>query len=115
MSAPWDLDLALGLLDHQIVDRDGANCGKVDDVELAGLDGDEPTVVALLAGPGAWPSRSWAGRIAARLGRGGLVRVPWERVDSVTSVVTLACRADEVGLGRGEGPAARLIRWIPGS
>jgi hypothetical protein len=43
------------------------------------------------------------------------VRVPWERVDSVTSVVTLACRAEDAGLGRGEWRVARLIRWIPGS
>ena len=32
-----DLDLGLGLLDHQLVDSDGRRCGNVDDLELEGV------------------------------------------------------------------------------
>ena len=44
MSQTTDVDLALGILDHQLVDSDGNNCGKVDDLEITGLDGDSPEV-----------------------------------------------------------------------
>ena len=37
-----ELDLALGVLDHQLLDADGRRCGKVDDLELEGIrEGDE--------------------------------------------------------------------------
>ena len=47
MSKPVEVDIALGILDHQLVDADGVNCGKVDDLELTGLDGDSPEVVEI--------------------------------------------------------------------
>ena len=31
-----EFDLALGVLDHQLVDSEGRNCGNVDDLEIAG-------------------------------------------------------------------------------
>ena len=37
MSKATEVDIALGILDHQLVDVDGRNCGKVDDLEIAGL------------------------------------------------------------------------------
>ena len=42
MSQITDVDLALGILDHQLVDSNGQNCGKVDDLEITGLDGNAP-------------------------------------------------------------------------
>jgi hypothetical protein len=45
-----DVDIALSILDHQLVDGDGRNCGKVDDLEIVGLDGGSPEVVEILVG-----------------------------------------------------------------
>jgi hypothetical protein len=48
---PTEVDIALGILDHQLVDADGQNCGKVDDLEIAGINGGAPEV-------GTWPPGS---------------------------------------------------------
>jgi sporulation protein YlmC with PRC-barrel domain len=114
MSEVTDVDIALSILDHQLVDGDGHNCGKVDDLEIVGLDGDSPEVVEILVGGNAWRSRGLLGRVAARLA-GNAVHVPWRDVDSVTSVVTLKRPAAELRLNRGDDRWARLIGKVPGS
>ena len=57
MSKQAEVDIALGILDHQLVDSNGINCGKVDDLELTGLDTDSPEVVEILVGGNAWRTR----------------------------------------------------------
>jgi sporulation protein YlmC with PRC-barrel domain len=89
MSRP--IDLGLGLLDHQIVDSEGRRCGKVDDLELAGVRDGTPVVAKLL------------------VGRRRRVHVPWDRVANVDSAVHLKVRAEELRLGRGDD---RLRPWI---
>ena len=106
--------MALGILDHQLVDGDGHNCGKVDDLEITGLDGDSPEVVEILVGGNAWRSRGRLGRLAALMS-GDAVHVQWGEVDEVSSVVTLKRRAAELRLSRGNERWARLIRRLPGS
>jgi sporulation protein YlmC with PRC-barrel domain len=115
MNERTEVDLALGILDHQLLDRDGVNCGKVDDLELTGLDGDSPRVSHIVVGPGAWRSRGRLGRIAARLSRSPTVLVPWAEVEAVTSLVRLARPAAELGLDRGDRRWARLVRKAPGA
>jgi sporulation protein YlmC with PRC-barrel domain len=105
-----DIDLALGLLDHQLVDREGRRCGKVDDLEL-----DEDRVVAILTGPPVWRERGRLGRLAASLARGRTVRVPWSEVAEVDSAVRLRREARELRLGRGDDRARPLVERIPGS
>jgi sporulation protein YlmC with PRC-barrel domain len=114
MSKAVDVDIALGVLDHQLVDGEGHNCGKVDDLEIAGLDGDSPEVVEILVGGNAWRSRGVLGRLAARLS-GDAVHVPWSEVESVTSVVNLKRPADELRLNRGDPRWAKRIGKVPGS
>ena len=114
MSKPVEVDIALGILDHQLVDSDGVNCGKVDDLELTGLDGDSPEVVEILVGGNAWRSRGLLGRLAARLG-GDAVHVPWSEVESVSSVVKLKRPSAELRLNRGDPRWARLVGKVPGS
>jgi sporulation protein YlmC with PRC-barrel domain len=109
-----EVDMALGIFDHQLVDGDGNNCGKVDDLEIAGLDGDSPEVVEILVGGNAWRSRGRLGRLAALLS-GDAVHVSWSEVDQVSSVVTLKRPAAELRLNRGNERWARLIRRLPGS
>ena len=114
MSKVTDVDIALSILDHQLVDGDGNNCGKVDDLEIAGLDGDSPEVVEILVGGNAWRSRGLLGRLAARLS-GDAVHVPWREVEAVTSVVTLKHPAADLRLNRGDVRWSRLVGKVPGS
>ena len=114
MSKPVEVDIVLGILDHQLVDADGVNCGKVDDVEVTGLDGDSPEVVEIVVGGNAWRSRGLLGRLAARLS-GEAVHIPWSEVDSVSSVVKLKRPAAELRLGRGDRRWSRVVGKVPGS
>ena len=110
------IDLGLNLLDHQLLDAEGRRCGKVDDIALEGGPGEDLEVVAILCGPGVWRARAgWIGRIAAWLGGGRRVRVPWEDVGGVGSHVKLRNRAQELGLGRGDDRLRPYIEKIPGS
>jgi sporulation protein YlmC with PRC-barrel domain len=110
-----EIDLGLGVLDHQLIDSDGRRCGKVDDLELDGVRDGRPRVVAILTGPPAWRGRGALGRLAARVARGELVRVPWEEVAAVESGVLLRKRAQELRLGRGDDSARALVEKLPGS
>ena len=114
MSKVTEVDIALSILDHQLVDGDGHNCGKVDDLEISGLDGDSPEVVQILVGGSAWRSRGLLGRLAARLS-GDAVHLPWSEVSSVTSVVTLKLPAAVLRLNRGADRWSRLLGKVPGS
>jgi hypothetical protein len=113
MSEP--IDLALGVLDHQLLDAEERRCGKVDDLELAVGDGETPRVTALIAGPTAWKQRGRLGRLAARIARGRASHVDWSEVVKVDSGVRLRRRASEYGLGRGDDRMRRWVDWIPGS
>ena len=114
MSKVVEVDIALSILDHQLIDGDGKNCGKVDDLEIAGLDGDAPEIVEILVGGNAWRSRGLLGRLAARLS-GNAVHVPWAAVDEVTEVVTLKQPAAALRLNRGDERWAGPVGKLPGS
>jgi hypothetical protein len=111
---PVEVDIALSILDHQLVDSDGINCGKVDDLELGGLDGPSPEVTEILVGGNAWRSRGRLGRLAARL-TGDAVHVRFSEVDTVTSIVRLRRPASELRLNRGDVRWSSLVSKFPGS
>jgi len=113
MSGP--VDLALGILDHQLLDSEGRRCGNVDDLELERVREGDPGVEAILAGPPVWRGRGAIGRLAAALARGRTVRVPWSEVEKVDSGVRLKQPAEAYGLGRGDTRARKLVAWIPGA
>ena len=110
-----EIDLGLGVLDHQLLDSEGRRCGNVDDLELEGVQDGSPRVVAILTGPPAWAGRGRLGRLAARLAAGTLVRIHWGEVETIKSGVHLRKRAKELRLGRGDDRARRWVEWIPGS
>jgi sporulation protein YlmC with PRC-barrel domain len=111
-----ELDLGHAILDRQLLDRDGRRCGNVDDLAIEGGPGEEARVVAIYSGPGAWKRRGkMLGRLASWLGRGRMVRVPWEEVAEVESHVRLRKTATEYGLGRGDDRARPWLSRIPGA
>jgi sporulation protein YlmC with PRC-barrel domain len=109
-----EFDLGLGVLDHQLVDSEGRNCGNVDDLEIAGVSTAEPEVIEILVGGNAWKGRGFFGRIAAALS-GDAVHVPWSEVDEIGAVVKLKHTAQELRLGRGDDRAARFVKRLPGA
>jgi len=113
MSNP--VDLALGILDHQLLDADGRRCGNVDDLELEGVRDGAPQVETILVGAPVWRGRGRLGRFAAALARGRTARIPWSEVEKIDSGVRLKKPAHEYGLGRGDDRARRFVAWIPGA
>jgi len=108
------IDLGLRVVDRQLLDSDERRCGKVDDLALEGGPGEELRVAAILSGPDVWPNRGGLlGRLAAWIGGGGRVRVPWNEVAKVDVQVRLKKRAPELGLGRGDDRLRPLIAKIP--
>jgi len=114
VSEAVEVDIALGILDHQLVDSEGVNCGKVDDLEVQGLDRGSPEVTEIIVGGNAWRSRGLLGKLAARLS-GNAVHLPWSEVESVSSVVKLKRPAAELRLGRGDVRWERLVGKAPGA
>jgi sporulation protein YlmC with PRC-barrel domain len=110
-----EIDLGLGVLDHQLIDSEGRRCGKVDDLELEGLRDGPPRVVAILTGPPAWRGRGLLGRLAARVVGGELVRVSWDEVVEVGAGVRLRKPAKELRLGRGDDRLRPPVEKLPGS
>jgi hypothetical protein len=110
-----EIDLGLGVLDHQLLDVDVRRCGKVDDLELERLTSGELRVAAVLCGPGAWRGRGRVGALVARLTGGRVVKIAWEDVESLDSAVRLRRRARELGLADGDERARRWVARVPGA
>jgi sporulation protein YlmC with PRC-barrel domain len=112
MKPTGKLKLVSELLDLPILDKDGRQCGVVDDVELAGQPGKKTVIKALLVGPGAYRGRmrGWAFAIVRAIAGDRITRVPFAEIDTIHCVVTLKCTASEVGLHAVEN---RVRRWIP--
>jgi sporulation protein YlmC with PRC-barrel domain len=106
-----DVDLALHLLDDQLIDADGKRCGRVDDLELEGYPGPEPRVAALLMGPAAWPARlpQPFDRLLRPLVPKAMHVLAWDKVADVTTTVKLDQAAAQLGLGTDDG---RHVRWV---
>jgi hypothetical protein len=102
------LDAQLHLLDRQMLDVDGVPVTTVDDIELSdpGLGGpiqpgtEAPHIIALLTGP-VLGTRIFGGRPPSRR----LIRIPWDAVAEVGTVVRLGVRADSLD-------ASWVERWL---
>jgi hypothetical protein len=115
MTSGRPIDLALGVLDHQLLDVEERRCGKIDDLELEGDVAEELHVAAILVGAPAWRGRGRLGRVAASLARGRTTRVPWSEVREIGSAVHLRKRARDLRLGRGDDRARPWIQRLPRS
>ena len=119
---PDHMDLVYRVLDDQLVDVDGRRCGRVDDLEFDGGPGEQPRLSAILSGSGMWHRRMprvlrTAG--ARIFGTGVLgedvIRIPWEQVDDIGSVVKLRAKASELGLAQGDDRDALFVAKFPRS
>jgi|SRR5512132_667993 sporulation protein YlmC with PRC-barrel domain len=111
-----EIDIALQLLDHQLLDKNGRRCGNVDDLAIEGGAGETPEVVAILVGPGYWPQRAGLiGTLAGWIGGSRRVRVDWNNVRKIDSAVKLNREAPELGLGRGDDRLRPYLDKIPGA
>jgi sporulation protein YlmC with PRC-barrel domain len=95
--------LGFNLLDRQIVDRDGAQVGKVDDLELSRTEDGALYVSALLTGQQVLGRRigGWLGRVIENTARRleptpeqGPIRIPYDLVTTVDSAVNLSVRRE---------------------
>ncbi|MDQ3533627.1 MAG: hypothetical protein M3456_14910 [Actinomycetota bacterium] len=119
------IDLALELLDRQLLDSEGKECGKVDDLEFEVGETGLPVLTNILVGPGALgPAFSrWPGRVMTAIWRRlhpnkvpEPVRIAWSDVERVDYEVHLTVQREEAGLTRSEDWARDfLIGRIPGS
>jgi len=116
------MDLVYRVLDDQLVDVDGRRCGRVDDLEFDGEVGTTPWLLAILSGSGTWHKRMprRLRKLGARVfGEGvtgdDVIRVPWEQVDEIGSVVKLRAKASELGLAQGDDRDALFVAKFPKS
>jgi len=116
------MDLVYRVLDDQLVDVDGRRCGRADDLEFDGDVGATLRLYAILSGSGTWHKRMPRPlrRIGARLFGVGVIgedviRVPWEQVDEIGSVIKLRAKASELGLAQGDDRDAIFVAKFPKS
>ena len=126
MAAGGVLHAALHLLDHQLRDRDGRLCGKVDDLELTrSADTGTIYVTAILSGPGTLLYRLGRRRIGHWLQasfeaiqppeRSRPERIPMEYVSQLGPVIDVAVSADDLANHGGERWARdHIVGHIPG-
>jgi hypothetical protein len=123
---PRVIDVALHLLDRQVIDADGRLAGKVDDLELTlPPDGGPPYVSAILTGPGALARRlggrmgAWLASVHARLHpeeEPGPARVAFGVVKRVGPHIELSVRKADLPARRFEAWAREhVIDHIPGA
>lgn len=102
------LDAQLHLLDRQVLDVDDVPVTTVDDIELSGPELDEPIppgaepphITALLTGP-VLGTRIFGGRPPSSR----LIRIPWDVVSGVGTVVSVGVRSDSLD-------ASWVERWL---
>jgi sporulation protein YlmC with PRC-barrel domain len=127
VTGPESLDLALDLMDKQLLDSEGTPCGKVEDIELQPSDkkGEGPAVVAVLTSLG-----TLGPRLGGRVGRWMVAtwrrlrpeeepqaaRIPWEWIEKVDFAIHLSVKREEAGLDLSEGWFRdHVIARIPGA
>lgn len=112
MKPSGPIKLVSQVLDLPIIDSEGAYCGIVDDIELAGGAKEPLQVKALMVGPGAYTGRlpRAAMRIVGMIAGQRIVRVPFSKIRTIGAAVRLQVPGRELGLQLSED---RVRRWIP--
>ncbi|MCU1502193.1 MAG: hypothetical protein JWM12_1547 [Ilumatobacteraceae bacterium] len=126
MPAARVLYASLDLLDRQLRDRHGVECGNVDDLELTRHDDGRLYVTAILSGPGVLLYRlgrrrlgSWIQRAHRRTGfadDADHARVPIELASTISASIDLAIdRTDHASFAGERWVGDHIISHIPGN
>ena len=120
MSEPKELDLALRVLEQQVVDWAGRRCGKVDDIVFEGEPGKSLSVRGIVLGRrSTLPRRPGLfrrlGRLAPGFGDDAEVEVAWSAIAEITHVIKLKEDAQSLGLGGGDRRAEKWLQKVPGA
>jgi hypothetical protein len=109
------LHASLDLLDRQLRDRAGTECGKVDDLELTRADDGQLYVTAILSGPGVLWYRlgrrrlgSWVQRAHRRAGSADdedRTRIPIELAHTIAASI-------DVAIDRSDHAPHAVERWV---
>lgn len=115
MAAGRVLHASLDLLDRQLRDREGAECGKVDDLELTRHDDGTLYVTAILTGPGMLWYRlgrrrlgTWIQRTHRRTGftdEQDRTRIPMDLAATISANI-------DVAIDRTEFAPYAMERWV---
>lgn len=114
---PNYLDLVRMLMDHQLVDADQIECGKVDDIEVEIHDDGTLRATAIFTGRSAafehfpW----WLGEIATKIFGRRSKRVSWSEIAMVDSRVKLRSKAEALGLNEPDRSVSRWLSRLPGA
>lgn len=114
---PPYFDVVRMLLDHQLLDADYVECGKVDDVEIEIMDDGTLRATAIFTGPGAAFDHlpGWLAAIAGKFAGKRKKRIPWAEIALIDSRIKLRSTSEALGLDAGDRSAARWIAKLPGS
>jgi sporulation protein YlmC with PRC-barrel domain len=109
------LDIIRQVLDRQVIDANHVPCGKVDDIEIEGVE--ELRITALLIGNGAACRRlpELFRFISEKIFGTAVTKVPWSEVMVITDEIKLKSRADALGLDESKTWAYKIIGKLPGA
>jgi sporulation protein YlmC with PRC-barrel domain len=106
------INVALRILDDQLVDADGRRFGRIDDIELAGGPGRETRIAALIVGAGSWRwrLRPRLAAVMAALTPNIVRRIPWELVGAIEAgAIRTTTSMGELGFGTATHVNARWV------
>lgn len=114
---PPFFDVVRMLMDHQLLDADYVECGKVDDVEIEITDDGTLRATAIFTGPGAAFDHlpGWMAVIAKKFFGKRSKRIPWPEIALIESRIKLRSTSEALGLDPADRSAARWIAKLPGA
>jgi sporulation protein YlmC with PRC-barrel domain len=120
MSDRGELDLALRMLEQQVVDWSGRRCGKVDDIAVEGEPGGKATVRGFFVGRRVTQARRPfpLGLLKGNFPRFGdkdEVEIPWSAISEITHLVKLNEDRETYGLGEGDRRLEAWLGKVPGA
>ena len=101
--------------DLQIVDAEYRRCGIADDIECEGNPGRKLVIHALLIGPGAYKNRlpRFAFWLITLIFGNRIVKVSWNEIEYITSVIRLKKPAGAYGLMKTERRFGAAVSKVP--
>lgn len=106
-------DVVRMLLDHQLLDADYVECGKVDDIEIEIMDDGTLRATAIFTGRGAAFDHlpRWIASILAKIFGKKSKRIPWGEIAMIDARIKLRSTAEALALPVAESDRA-VAQWL---